>query len=603
MGSINTKRIEEAGTTALKTALLRCSYVDSYIETNDRTPSWDGTIFVYNSDNHKKDHWLGKIPIQIKATSNKIISDHASFSCSVADLKSYYKDGGCMFFLVSVDPAASWYNIYYASLLTFDLSKCLKSAGKQKKYTIKLKSFPENNKTEMAHIFMDFVKNQPKQMSFIGKDIPSVDALEKSGIEIEEFCFETSGPEIPNGSIESFITTHEFYLYAKLKGLDIDVPIDKVSRPIVEKTIQGTVVVNGVEHFDSYQVVYENGHSSFHIGKGIWLVPPDENGKSTVRFKPQGTLSNIIKDASLFVDIIDHRSITMNGVELPFYNLKCDNPDKYRSKLAYYREVKAMLDALGVTEELQCDKLTPNDESNLRNFVKAILYGKKIGFPRHNESVIFGPFKIANLSIHIWACKHEDGLYTVDSFFNDYSVSLFAENDTDKKHPIKASHYLLLKADDFADCSNMDYDKMYEGLISKPYSPQMMEQAVLLLLEIIKGFDLQKQKEFRLLNFAEKLCNWIAETDPEAYPDICILNKLQITKRMRDLNIDELLRVATLTGNNKPTNIRCGAFLLLGDNQRAQACFDLMEPDVQREFIEYPICSFGSLHIPKNYDE
>lgn len=96
MGSINTKRIEEAGTTALKTALLRCSYVDSYIETNDRTPSWDGTIFVYNSDNHKKDHWLGKIPIQIKATSNKIISDHASFSCSVADLKSYYKDGGCM---------------------------------------------------------------------------------------------------------------------------------------------------------------------------------------------------------------------------------------------------------------------------------------------------------------------------------------------------------------------------------------------------------------------------------------------------------------------------------------------------------------------------
>lgn len=597
MGSINTKRIEEAGTTALKTALLRCSYVDSYIDSNDKTPSWDGTIFVYNSDNHKKENWLGRIPVQIKATSNRIISHQASFSCSAADLKNYYNDGGCMFFLVSVDPTISWYKIYYASLLTFDLSKCLKSAGKQKKYTIKLKSFPENDETEMAHIFMDFVKNQPKQMSFIGKDILSVDALEKSGVEIEQFCFETSGPGIPNGNIESFITTHEFYLYAKLKGLDIDVPIDKVSRPVVEKAIQGTVVVNGVKHFDSYRVVYENGNASFHIGQGIWLIPPDEDGKSTIRFKPQGTLSNIIKDASLFVDIIDQRSITMNGVELPFHKLKCDNPDKYRSNLAYYREVKAMLDALGVTEELQCDNLTPNDENNLRNFVKAILYGKKIGFPKHNESVIFGPFKIANLSIHIWACKHEDGLYKVDSFFNDYPVALFVKNDFDKKHPIKASHYLLLKSDDFVDCSNMDYDKIYSGLISKPYSPQMMEQAVLLLLEILKGFDSQKQKETRLLDFAEKVCNWIAETDPEANPDICLLNKLQIAKRKRDLNIDELLKVAALTRNNKPTNIQCGAFLLLGDTQNAQACFDSMEPDVQREFIEYPICSFGSLQI------
>lgn len=148
-----------------------------------------------------------------------------------------------------------------------------------------------------------------------------------------------------------------------------------------------------------------------------------------------------------------------------------------------------MLDALGVTDALQCDNLTQNDENNLRNFVKAILYGKRISFPKHNESVIFGPFKIANLSIHTLACKHEAGLYTVDSFFNDYPVALFSQNDIEKKHPIKASHYLLLKADTFVHCSNMDFDKIYSGLISKPYSPQMMEQAVLLLLEIIKGFD------------------------------------------------------------------------------------------------------------------
>ena len=49
MPSANTKRIEESAITALKTALLRCPVIDSYIDSNDKTPSWDGTVFVYKS--------------------------------------------------------------------------------------------------------------------------------------------------------------------------------------------------------------------------------------------------------------------------------------------------------------------------------------------------------------------------------------------------------------------------------------------------------------------------------------------------------------------------------------------------------------------------
>ena len=54
MSSANTKRIEESATTALKAALLRCPILDSYIDLNDRTPSWDGTVFVYKSEKTKR---------------------------------------------------------------------------------------------------------------------------------------------------------------------------------------------------------------------------------------------------------------------------------------------------------------------------------------------------------------------------------------------------------------------------------------------------------------------------------------------------------------------------------------------------------------------
>ena len=99
MPNANTKRIEESATTSLKAALLRCPILDSYIDSNDKTPSWDGTVFVYKSEKKKKDNLAGRVPIQIKGTEKVIVSDTAAFSCSIADLKNYYKDGGCIFSL------------------------------------------------------------------------------------------------------------------------------------------------------------------------------------------------------------------------------------------------------------------------------------------------------------------------------------------------------------------------------------------------------------------------------------------------------------------------------------------------------------------------
>lgn len=199
---INTKRIEESATIALKSAFLKCQYIASYIESNDKTPSWDGSVFVYKNCEQKNEDLLGRVPVQIKGTITKIVSEEASFSCSVVDLKNYYYDGGCVFFLVSVEPSTQWHKIYYASLLTFDLNNILKKAKKQATYTIRLKSFPEENEAEMANIFMDFIKDKPKQMSFIGKEIPSIESLTQNGTIIESLSFGTSGVGKKNNEIE-----------------------------------------------------------------------------------------------------------------------------------------------------------------------------------------------------------------------------------------------------------------------------------------------------------------------------------------------------------------------------------------------------------------
>ena len=183
MPSANTKRIEESATTALKAALLRCPILDSYIDSNDKTPSWDGTVFVYKSEKTKKENLAGRVPIQIKGTEKVIVSDTATFSCSVTDLNNYYKDGGCVFFLISVDLSSGNSRIFYKTLLVVDLNKIIKGAGKQKTSTIHLNLFP-TEANEISSIFMEFTDNVHKQMGFIGKDIPTFESLEANGAEI-----------------------------------------------------------------------------------------------------------------------------------------------------------------------------------------------------------------------------------------------------------------------------------------------------------------------------------------------------------------------------------------------------------------------------------
>ena len=591
MATANNKRIEETATTALKSALLRCPILDSYIDSNDKTPSWDGTVFVYKNKDQVKADLIGRVPIQVKGTEKVIVSDTASFS----DLRNYYNDGGCIFFLVSVVPSTGESTIYYASLLVFDLKCILDDAGEQKTYTIKLCKFPSFDANEMATIFMSFSHNSPKQMSFIGKEFMSLDQLEKKGVEIESISFTTTGIGLNQSNIGSFITTHDFYLYAKPKGLDIEIPVEKVQNPIVSKTVTGKVTIKGTEYYPSYDVIYENGNSALRIGKAINIVLHEATQKASVSFKPKGTLSDYINDTACFAALVENKELTLNGVQLQFADTDRVQSSIYREKLQYYRDVKKMLDILGVTEELQCDKLTENDERNIRNFVNSLLYNHKIAFPHAKGSSLYGAFQIGNLSIWICGHKKDDGFYQLESFFVPQHIALFENTDTTHSNPVPASQFLLLDKDAFVHTSNMDYELVGNDVCSMNHNPLLVDSVTQLLLNVLGGYDEQAEKDSRLLDLADKICDWLSGYDDGIDPSILKLNQLQSIKRRRELTISEIVELSKLVNAANSASIRCGAYLLLGDASEAQKCFGEMSTDSQNDFLKYPISHFGNL--------
>lgn len=511
----NTKRIEESATHALEGALLRCPTLAAYISKNDKTPSWDGQIFVYGSADQKKSDGILVVPVQVKGSARKLSAKETSYSCEVSDLKNWMKNGGCILFLVSVDLEHQSYKIYYSGLQVYDLKKELKAAKHHKSRNIQLQEFPEDDSNEMTRIILSFAQNRLKQTSFADKELLPLDDLVQRGVKVESLSFTVPGIGMTPYDIGKYVSSHEIYLYAKPEGMDIEIPIDKVKDMIMSRPISKPVCVAGQKYYDSYSVLNEKGNTLIKIGKGISVKFFEQENQLTLHFKPNGTLSDFIKDATFMVTVFQHKKVEIGNAQFPLTEPNTVNIEQYTNSLAYYKDVKKMLEIFGVTEELQCTNLTEQDEINLRNFVYAVLYHREIGFPQMKETdtVIHGPFKIANLSIWIWAERQKSGKYIIENYFAPHPIAAFANDDTKHEHPNPVSHFIMMDKTAFLNSSNIDYQYIEKDLFATKLTPLLIQPTTLLLLEMLKAYDEQPEKSEELFRLAEKTCAWIEQSD------------------------------------------------------------------------------------------
>lgn len=110
---MNKSIIEDKGIHAVSEYLSDLGYIKPYLSSNDKTPMWDGCLFVYKS---KEDFTNGcfdyRVPVQVKASEYEgdEFPEQTSFSVDVTDLKNYLNDGGLAFFKVLVKEKEPYFN-------------------------------------------------------------------------------------------------------------------------------------------------------------------------------------------------------------------------------------------------------------------------------------------------------------------------------------------------------------------------------------------------------------------------------------------------------------------------------------------------------------
>jgi hypothetical protein len=579
-------RIEMRSIIKIKDYLTRNERLKPDIRENDKTPSWDGEIFVYRSASIAKKDIIGRVAVQIKGSVKVDLSQKTiKYRLECSDFRNYLSSNGAILFVIYMKGYDDC-KIYFNALLPFDLIKLIEQFGEQKTKTIELHEFPKDDPIEVINIFLNFIANQKLQGGTIDHKFLSLDNIGKLGFEIDGFHIEYTGIGLNNiTDVINYSLRHPTYIYVQPKGFNIKVPVGKINADQILSDIKSPITVEGKTFYSSYKISHEIGKKILTIGKSLNFFL--DTGKFT--FKLSGSLLEQVTDIKFLIALYSNQKIEINGALLPKRlpnNPTEDTADikKLKDHLYELEKIKSTLEILGVNIDLEIDKLSNQELDYLFYLVSAVLYNESVPLGINNMPGI-GNLTIGNLIITL-ICKKADGdKYELLNFFGDHDLYCKCLNDG---KDVILSPYIQLKKDVFMTISNINYVKIVDSIKNAPKSTTQDELANQLVLEMLKAYDGQKEKNLQLLESAQEIMRWLSEQST-LDSKVSTLNMLQIVKRMREFSPEELNQISEIKHNTTDVATLIGTSILLESFVEARLHYDRLPEDHRKEFDMYPI--------------
>lgn len=590
---MNKKSIETLSVNAVRNSIVISDFLDQFISDNDKEPSWDGHIYIYKDKSKRKDRLKGRLPIQVKGTENDDFSkEEISFPVSIVDLNNYLYDGGIIFFVVYIGHNGLTNQIYYAELPPIKLRVLLSEAKGQKSKRIRLKKFP-TDANKKAMIFFNCLENCQKQSSFSDVKLLSLEELEKQDV--------LEGITVPVSSIDGLdpkiaLLTNEVYIYAKIKGSSIPQPLEMIPQKLTTIEEKDALITVGEKLFYKKVTIYQDADSVKTVfGESFSITAQQNGGPVKINYKNSDKLRVLAIDLDFMLSCIAEGGFSYDGVSFPFDKKGIDfsnfSVENQTVHLLYIKKMVQLLDLFGCRKDLSIKSLKDKDWKNINTLLTAFIDKKPVTNLKDDLPPILS-VDVENLKfvVYLQKVKDEKGTYRLFDFFKT-DLALVYENSTGEKLPI--SQYAILHADDFIRVDNIRFDVLLPSFQKVKRHSETMTRANFFLLDLLEAYDKHSNPE--ILKTAKAFSEWImATTTEEEIPyDVRLLNTLQIEKRQRALNIEEVKELFRIIENPKTCeDILVGSYLLLDQQAAAHLHFEKLDKQLQEEFKKYPIYHF-----------
>ena len=579
----NNRQIETLGVSYLTTFINRHSLLQTYFDSNDKTPVWDGEIHVLKSSSEKKSEIFGKVPVQIKATrqqKNKL----KSFLLDISDLELYSKNGGVVFFVVWLSETGALRNIYYKSLPPLSIKKLIKKNNLKNKTTSNKKlsvQIHELDEQKLYPMLVDFITNSRKQYSFINVDGISVeDISDDSNL---KFYFYGQG----KGEIFNYQEENDLFIYYKDPLTGIEVPLENTIKVVETYEETDLIITVGDTIFqDVKRHRFPDGSVQLHFGE-CFKMSFDVNKKI---FKFNYTRSNMLSKAIECTEVLQelgrvgYFNLNGNKIELDNQSISDITSRNLDSDIKDLRQISNFLENMGVQKDLDLNYFDKQSQKNLNILNSGLVLKKKDAFD-YNESKLLH-LRIAN--IHIIALYD----FTIDK--NGTMIDIFTEipwcRRGEGKDSSDISIFEVFEPNDWLKIDNCNFDSViasYQRLVDNDLK---FEDANNTIIKIVIAADMAEDASRRelLLNWAQCLSNWNLKYSQNS--EIAIINDLQIKSRVRKLNSKEMEILSNILVNSNDNYELCfGSSVLLKSKPQADLFWNKLDNETKERYKDFPI--------------
>ena len=580
---MDNNRLESISVSAVNTYFSRNGYVVPHTSEQDKTPLWDGQLFIYKKrDEFSNETFNCQIPVQIKSSYHNggKFPNRTTHSVTLVDLNNYLEDGGLAFFKVLISNEKE--QIYCAFLNKLELKRAIESAKGNTSRTIELRKIPDNYPEVLKEFFRIHIQRNNPIMDV--NDMPAkMNAVLAPSFEgeFDNLSYLATHP------IDFLIKTSDNQKFYPGTG-----PLPLHYSCVVNKNVS----IKDETFFDSFEMLYDTDGIHYTVNDIITLIRPYElrnsdgspaKGHFQLNIQPR-KLSEYLNALRFVISLAEHKEISFGELHQDLVELNSDDQFFSDSKVNLQRwtKIKDTLGLLGVSEELNLENLSDEDLHHLNLLAKGIYDKKPLSVDFNGQGLLNA--KYSNLYIAVVVSKNEDGTYQL---LNIYDQNITISYRIDEKQRQITSIFSMLFEQDILP-SNILWDKILP--FYKKYqqiNPDLFSRTNYDVLNLLRHYDQTPKTE--IIDATISLLEWMIEEDSDKETkDVHFLNLAQALKRKHGKLSDDMNnRLIELSFETRRKDHQFACCVLLEEYQRANYLWSKLSED-ERKFLEtMPICN------------
>ncbi|WP_312070389.1 hypothetical protein [Anaerotignum propionicum] len=583
---MNPLKIESSSILSVRYAISLHSLMQDYIDSNDKEPSWDGFIYLYKSNDLKVEDLKYRVPVQVKGkNAEELLNKNAiNYKVQYKHLRNYYQDGGIFYIVAVISDDGKRTSIFYNSLTTIKLADILK--GKEGKKPEQEKNIPllrleKNDSKKLYEVLSQFGLERQKQGSGNGEIV-------KNAININDLdyidCIQASSFSAKSEiDILKEISTGEISIYGHRADLDMWLPFDYSHQMELEFikifTMNKTIGIDGITYYDSYLVeaviTEDDDKPVIRVSENLIL----DLLKGTFHFDIIGDIFSLYKDVQFFKAL-------QQGKTLYVDNKKVIDVQNVKISKKFKNEIDQILDLHSAFIEIGyvCKKRFADFTDENRKFINELLkiYNRKIR-PKEGCNSAWFMWHWDDKVVPLFLVYNEEKKLDVVNWFTTNKYGIYVEKG--KKYALP--RFSLFKRDILEKLYDVDEQIWIEEFEKTKFIENIIDEIIQSFLELVAAYDKTYNQVY--FDVANMIVDKILELSPEN--EYGIINKMQLIKRKRQLNENEILKLEDLESKSVNPMTKCAVNILLENKRNAKKILDELPEEIQNEMRSYPIYS------------